>query len=137
VLQYVVSLITLSPEQQEAADVTGDDNITALDAALILQYVVGLITRFPVQTKGTAPVLAAQSEEDVLIKAIAQLEATVPNREQKQVLEQLKSLVCKKSLPKHTALLQNFPNPFNPDTWLPYQLAQDALVTIRIYNTRG
>ena len=38
---------------------------------------------------------------------------------------------------KRTALLQNFPNPFNPDTWLPYRLAADASVTLGIYNVRG
>jgi len=39
--------------------------------------------------------------------------------------------------PVKFALLQNFPNPFNPETWLPYQLPQDAPVTIRIYNVKG
>ena len=38
---------------------------------------------------------------------------------------------------KRTALLQNFPNPFNPETWLPYRLAADAPVTLRIYNVKG
>ena len=38
---------------------------------------------------------------------------------------------------KRTALLQNFPNPFNPETWLPYRLANDADVKIRIYDVRG
>ena len=38
---------------------------------------------------------------------------------------------------KRTALFQNFPNPFNPETWLPYRLATDAPVTFRIYNTQG
>ncbi len=38
---------------------------------------------------------------------------------------------------KRTALLQNFPNPFNPETWLPYHLATDAPVSLSIYNIRG
>ena len=32
--------------------------------------------------------------------------------------------------PKETALLPNYPNPFNPETWIPYQLAKDSEVTI-------
>ena len=38
---------------------------------------------------------------------------------------------------KRTALYQNFPNPFNPETWLPYRLATEADVTFRIYNVQG
>ena len=38
---------------------------------------------------------------------------------------------------RRTSLLQNFPNPFNPETWLPYQLAADAPVAIHIYNVQG
>ena len=40
-------------------------------------------------------------------------------------------------LPIRTAVLQNYPNPFNPETWIPFKLAQNAPVTIRIYNTKG
>jgi len=39
--------------------------------------------------------------------------------------------------PAKTALLSNYPNPFNPETWLPYQLSNDAFVTISIYNAKG
>ena len=34
-------------------------------------------------------------------------------------------------------MLANYPNPFNPETWIPYQLATDTHVEIRIYDTRG
>ena len=40
-------------------------------------------------------------------------------------------------IPKTSALLPNFPNPFNPETWIPYQLAQPADVSLTIYNLRG
>ena len=40
-------------------------------------------------------------------------------------------------IPKRTGLLANYPNPFNPETWLPYQLANDAEVEIRIYSSAG
>ena len=40
-------------------------------------------------------------------------------------------------LPKETVLLPNYPNPFNPETWIPYRLAQDAFVTLTIYDGEG
>ena len=39
--------------------------------------------------------------------------------------------------PEETILGQNFPNPFNPETWIPYQLNRDSSVTIQIYNVSG
>ena len=36
-----------------------------------------------------------------------------------------------------TKLLPNFPNPFNPETWIPYQLSETAHVQIRIYDAAG
>ena len=39
--------------------------------------------------------------------------------------------------PDETLLLPNYPNPFNPETWIPYQLAEDANVTLTIYDIRG
>ena len=40
-------------------------------------------------------------------------------------------------IPDNTALLTNFPNPFNPETWIPYQLAKPAEVTLTLYDIRG
>lgn len=39
--------------------------------------------------------------------------------------------------PKDTVLAQNFPNPFNPETWIPYQLSKSAEVSIHIHNVAG
>ena len=40
-------------------------------------------------------------------------------------------------MPENTALLHNYPNPFNPETWIPYQLAEPAEVTLYIYAVNG
>ena len=39
--------------------------------------------------------------------------------------------------PDKTMLLANYPNPFNPETWIPYYLAKSADVQIRIYDMYG
>ena len=39
--------------------------------------------------------------------------------------------------PEKTQLLANYPNPFNPETWIPYELATDTNVKITIYNAQG
>lgn len=39
--------------------------------------------------------------------------------------------------PEKTLLLSNYPNPFNPETWIPYQLADHADVTLHIYSSDG
>ena len=39
--------------------------------------------------------------------------------------------------PTETTLLPNYPNPFNPETWIPYDLAQDTDIHIHIYNVKG
>ena len=39
--------------------------------------------------------------------------------------------------PKQTQLAQNFPNPFNPETWMPFQLSQSGYSTIQIYDASG
>ena len=40
-------------------------------------------------------------------------------------------------IPRNTALLPNYPNPFNPETWMPYQLAIDTHAAIRIFTPTG
>ncbi len=39
--------------------------------------------------------------------------------------------------PKKTTLFNNYPNPFNPETWIPYQLGENADVTLHIHSADG
>ena len=49
---------------------------------------------------------------------------------------QLENLIAYE-IPAETELLRNYPNPFNPETWIPYHLAEDADVSLTIYDTTG
>ena len=49
---------------------------------------------------------------------------------------QLEELIAYE-IPAETELLRNYPNPFNPETWIPYRLAEDANVSLTIYDTSG
>ena len=41
------------------------------------------------------------------------------------------------AVPSETRLLLNYPNPFNPETWIPYQLSEPAEGTVSIYSVNG
>ena len=49
---------------------------------------------------------------------------------------QLEDLIAYE-IPAETELLRNYPNPFKPETWIPYRLAEDANVSLTIYDTSG
>ena len=49
---------------------------------------------------------------------------------------QLEELIAYE-IPAETELLRNYPNPFNPETWIPYHLSEDADVNLTIYDISG
>jgi hypothetical protein len=72
VLQSLVAIITLSPLQEQVADVSGASGVSAFDASLILQYVAGIIPAFPAVANGAGrPV-----EEAALREAVARARGT-------------------------------------------------------------
>jgi len=78
-------------------------------------------------------VAAALADAKQLITGDTRLTTGVP-----VVLETLLTILAEtEAIPETTALLPNYPNPFNPETWLPYHLATDAEVTLTIYDVHG
>ncbi len=67
---------------------------------------------------------------------IQPLRYTVTAEDVKRSYIQLPDLVAYE-IPTETELLTNYPNPFNPETWIPYRLAEDAFVTLTIYDGSG
>ena len=78
--------------------------------------------------------ISAQSPD--LSIGVQPLQYIVTAEDVKRSRIQLPELVIYKIL-WETSLLQNYPNPFTPETWIPYRLAEDAFVTLTIYDLSG
>ena len=66
----------------------------------------------------------------------AEMSVSEPNLSYQRGIQVLEALL-RQLRPKTTALLANYPNPFNPETWIPYHLATESDVQITIYDGRG
>ena len=112
-------------------DLNRDGVVSILDLILAAQA-IGSTTTAAAPPVGTESVDAATIEAWI---AQAQLEDD-GSLAFKQGIENLENLLAS-LIPEETALLRNYPNPFNPETWIPYQLAESAEVTLTIYDMNG
>lgn len=120
------------------ADMNGDGTVNIQDLVMIANG-LGNVAAAP-----SAEALTAAKVEQWLtlakqeVSRPIQIQTSLSQREFSYehgiwVLKQLLRML----VPKETALLANFPNPFNPETWIPYQLATASNVRITIYDWRG
>ena len=86
---------------------------------------------------GSAPGIWGLAEMNVTDKAQNVLRADFTEIVRFEVEEGAAAAPVIAVLPDDTQLLANYPNPFNPETWIPYQLASSSDVQITIYDTRG
>ena len=78
--------------------------------------------------------ISAQCSQSLI--GVEPLQYTVTAEDVRQGWIQLPSLVAHE-IPSETQLLRNYPNPFNPETWIPYRLANDSDVSLSIYDMDG
>ena len=117
---------------ENSADLNGDGLVDIVDLVLV----AGAFT-----DEAAAPSLYPQASELLTAADLRRwltqaqgLHLTDPTFQRGiHFLEQLLAVL----IPKETALLPNYPNPFNPETWIPYRLAADAFVTLTIYDSNG
>ena len=69
--------------------------------------------------------------------AIMELEGMLARSEAEELVFNLLQAILPERLPTQTQLLPNYPNPFNPETWIPFELSQDSEVSVTIYNVAG
>ena len=118
---------------QNSADVNNDGVVNISDLILVASTLGEGPAAAPLLHPSDLEGLTASDVQQLLTQA-RQIARTDPTYLRGvTILEQLLARL----LPKETALLPNYPNPFNPETWIPYQLAAPADVALHIYAVNG
>ena len=115
-------------------DVNGDGVVNILDLVLVVGGIDGGISAAPSAGHRASEGTPTRAEIEAWLTQAQRLAPTDAILQRGiAVLEQLLALLT----PERTALLPNYPNPFNPETWIPYQLAAPTDVTLHIYSATG
>ena len=85
----------------------------------------------------TAKIELTTEQKHHIASAIDQLESNSNRSNAEEIALNVLKAILPERLPTQTQLLANYPNPFNPETWIPFQLAQDSTVTAKIYDVTG
>ena len=132
VLDLIFIASNLGRSGQNAADVNGDRVVTVLDLVLA----AGMFDE-----AAAAPSAQSQIPETLTAVEVQGWLTDAESLEVKDLIMKRGIMVLEQLLisltPTETELLANYPNPFNPETWIPYRLAEDAFVTLTIYNLSG
>ena len=129
VSHYIGEPASASPR----ADVNGDGIINILDLLLVSKHMDESTDAAAPASIATLEGLDRTTVEGWLALARIEDDGSLLFQQGIAYLERLLAVLT----PKETALLANYPNPFNPETWIPYQLAKPTDVTLTIHDIQG
>ena len=115
------------------ADVNGDGEVNIQDLVAVAAA-LGEVAAAPsaIRQQATGHLTAADVQQ--WIRQVQQLDLTALKTQRGLLFLQY---LLAALTPQETILLANYPNPFNPETWIPYQLAKPTEVTLTIYAVDG
>ena len=136
----VLDLILVSRHLGEDAAVNPQADVNR-DGIINIQDLIVVAQHLGESTDAAAPSIIAINNEELtpamiqawITQAQVADDGSLAFRQGIANLERLLTLF----IPDETALLHNYPNPFNPETWIPYQLAEPAEVTLTIHAING
>ena len=117
---------------ENEADINGDGVVDIVDLVKVAAA-LGNAAEAPSFHPQTLAMLTATDVQGWLTQAQQRNFTDLASQRGIRFLKQLLTVLT----PENTVLLPNYPNPFNPETWIPYQLANSSDVQIVIYDTRG
>ena len=132
-LRIVMNALGKKAEAEPSADIDEDGNINVDDLLLVIEHLddpVNAAAPALGDIKSTIPVSQLQAHLKVLH---AESDGSSKYWRAIAFLEYLITA----ARPNQTVLLANYPNPFNPETWIPYQLSEPTEVTLHIYAVDG
>lgn len=149
----VLDLVTVAGQIGEAAtnpraDVNNDGFVNVMDVILVARHPNWGESVEPVEIRaandqvGEAPLSASIGQQADLTSETIQEWIDIARVEDDGAaifdlgIANLERLL-QATVPEKTKLLLNYPNPFNPETWIPYQLAKATDVTVSIYSVNG
>ena len=132
ILDLVLVSTNFGKTGQNPADVNGDGVVNIVDLVKVAGE-MGTSAAAPSVHPQTLEILTATDVRQWLAQAQYADLTDATSQRGILLLEQLLTTL----IPKETSLLPNYPNPFNPETWMPYQLSKPADVTLRIYAVNG
>ena len=151
-----------TPTTYSVYDVNKDGAVNNADLKIVSRVITGAAThaRADVDGSGTVDItdlilVIGELEDDVAAPAI-DVDVKALDIDFDRVQEQVetllalgdRSIAAQRALlylqhllasarPDETVLLANYPNPFNPETWIPYHLAESTDVRVNIYDAQG
>ena len=137
-LILVASSFGEQPPSNPQADTNKDGVVNLLDLVFVAES-LSQNAAAPAQLAFIESIPPSAKEVIAAHRALNELQA-IPNKTPRiqiaiELLRHYLAIADQKV--QETKLLPNYPNPFNPDTWIPYQLSEGSRVTVKIYDIRG
>ena len=130
----VTDALGQNPPRNPRTDVNGDGVVNGKDLAIVAEHLGERAAPAAPSVAGVYnPDISREMVEHALNILHAADDGSFTFQRGIANLEALLALF----VPDNTALLHNYPNPFNPETWIPYQLAEAADVMLHIYTANG
>ena len=127
-----------NPASDPRADVNGDGQVNVLDLVHVAEQLGKSVAAAPSQVDIFNPNVS--TKEIIAIQRSLQVLEAVPEKSNavKKTIHFLHLwLQSVNQNVTETKLLPNYPNPFNPETWIPFQLAEAADINVEIYDVGG